>query len=535
MSTKKSKFNKDDSLPNLPSEIIDCILKHIKDQNTLFSCLLVNRLWCRKVVPVLWASPKPLFNSSYVNNGSNRNDGVDKVEGDISGIGEDSVHNNNNFNLLNLSNPLFEYAAFLKELDYNVLRTAVRKSYKNIGGKEFSRKIKPLKPDLNPTRQMTVMKALIKLFTRCSVLDSVKFNSLHDDIPNFFLFVEGQHSLSNVSKLHVSSSSDLPNTLALLNRLSLLCSNIRHLIIDSTDLTTSENLADIIRAQQNLISLELHGNFINVSPVFLSLETHISTLTSIKFVDIDYQWKLLEILSKCINLKSLEVISNINNLNDEDQDSEKELNFVLPPTICNLKSLKLINQKSIYSSLIFQTSGGSVKKLSLNTINKRVVDSILKFCSGVNDLSLDISNTPHHDFSQHLRLLKGLRLINLKFTSDTANDMDLLLPEITHILPKSLLNLDLEKEFTLEPLGNFINLCKTPIKELTVFPNAPIDSDYISTIINYSKKNSSFKKLHLNLSWESSLINDRYTKGIIKDPIDELFTIDLEKLRDHVV
>src|SRR5207253_1027954 len=56
------KLNKDDDdFPTLPPEIIDHILKHIKDQNTLFSCLLVNRLWCRKVVPVLWAKPKPLL------------------------------------------------------------------------------------------------------------------------------------------------------------------------------------------------------------------------------------------------------------------------------------------------------------------------------------------------------------------------------------------------------------------------------------------------------------------------------------------
>src|SRR5439155_19884800 len=127
------------------------------------------------------------------------------------------------------------------------------------------------------------------------------------------------------------------------------------------------------------------------------------------------------------------------------------------------------------------------RKLFLNIINKRVVDSILKFCGNINDLSLDVSNTPQNDFSQHSRLLKGLRLISLKLISDSAKYMDLLLPEITNILPVSLLYLDLEQEFTLESLGNFISSCKTSIKELTILPNTPIDSDYVSMLINYSK------------------------------------------------
>src|SRR5438105_1957712 len=43
------------------SELPDClgeIFEHINDDAaTLYSCLLVNRLWCRLIIPILWRNP----------------------------------------------------------------------------------------------------------------------------------------------------------------------------------------------------------------------------------------------------------------------------------------------------------------------------------------------------------------------------------------------------------------------------------------------------------------------------------------------
>src|SRR6266498_3596457 len=112
MATKNSnKYN----LPSLPSETIDDIFKHIRhDPSTLYSCLFVNRAWCRKIVPILWARPKPpVYKESsskslietYVSC-------FDKEEKAILFSEEDLSHTEH------LKSPLFEYAVFLKELNY---------------------------------------------------------------------------------------------------------------------------------------------------------------------------------------------------------------------------------------------------------------------------------------------------------------------------------------------------------------------------------------------------------------------------------
>ncbi|CAG8445987.1 5395_t:CDS:1 [Diversispora eburnea] len=44
--------------PPLPADCLDGILQHLHDDaGSLFSCMLVNRLWCKSVVPILWSNP----------------------------------------------------------------------------------------------------------------------------------------------------------------------------------------------------------------------------------------------------------------------------------------------------------------------------------------------------------------------------------------------------------------------------------------------------------------------------------------------
>ncbi|CAI2166773.1 12025_t:CDS:2 [Funneliformis geosporum] len=48
----------------LPTECMQQIFKYVNDQgNGLYSCLFVNKYWCKNVLPLLWASP---FRNSYI-------------------------------------------------------------------------------------------------------------------------------------------------------------------------------------------------------------------------------------------------------------------------------------------------------------------------------------------------------------------------------------------------------------------------------------------------------------------------------------
>src|SRR4051812_1221572 len=45
-------------MSNLNKDILSYIFKELEDDNkALYSCLLVNKLWCEAVVPILWRNP----------------------------------------------------------------------------------------------------------------------------------------------------------------------------------------------------------------------------------------------------------------------------------------------------------------------------------------------------------------------------------------------------------------------------------------------------------------------------------------------
>ncbi|RIA99564.1 hypothetical protein C1645_747130, partial [Glomus cerebriforme] len=59
---KLNQFQK--NVPLLPTECMQQIFKYVDDQeNGLYSCLFVNKYWCKNVVPLLWVSP---FQGSFI-------------------------------------------------------------------------------------------------------------------------------------------------------------------------------------------------------------------------------------------------------------------------------------------------------------------------------------------------------------------------------------------------------------------------------------------------------------------------------------
>ncbi|EXX60675.1 hypothetical protein GLOIN_2v1875646 [Rhizophagus irregularis DAOM 181602=DAOM 197198] len=103
-------------LPELTNEII----QHFrKDFSTLYSCLLVNRFWCRLAIPLLWENP--FFNP-------NRN--YRYVEIYLSYLSESSKEKFNEHGIIinNLlpSNTLFNYPSFIKFLNISSIYFSIK-------------------------------------------------------------------------------------------------------------------------------------------------------------------------------------------------------------------------------------------------------------------------------------------------------------------------------------------------------------------------------------------------------------------------
>jgi hypothetical protein len=93
------------------SELTYKIIQHFKsDFSTLYLCILVNRLWCRLVIPLLWEDPFSISTKNY-----------HFIEIYLYYLNEDSkakfIEYGIDDNLLTSNNTLFNYPSFIKYLN----------------------------------------------------------------------------------------------------------------------------------------------------------------------------------------------------------------------------------------------------------------------------------------------------------------------------------------------------------------------------------------------------------------------------------
>src|SRR3954454_972585 len=93
-------------------ELIYEIIKYLKnDYSTLHSCILVNRLWCRLAIPLLWEDPFSIPKINY-----------HVIEIYLYNLNDDDKAKLNEFGIkdnLFPSNILFNYPSFIKCLNIN--------------------------------------------------------------------------------------------------------------------------------------------------------------------------------------------------------------------------------------------------------------------------------------------------------------------------------------------------------------------------------------------------------------------------------
>ena|ERR1051325_9824926 len=107
------------TISHLPTECLRCILSFVEDDDiqTLRSTLLLNRTWCKNTVPILWKKPFTLSASSPLS--------LEKIIPIyLSYLPEDFLEIPEMQNIKQFvykRSIIFDYASFLKELDYKKL------------------------------------------------------------------------------------------------------------------------------------------------------------------------------------------------------------------------------------------------------------------------------------------------------------------------------------------------------------------------------------------------------------------------------
>ncbi len=205
-------------MPKLNKDILFLIFEELQeDSKSLFSCLMIDKLWCETVIPILWRNPW-----SYTINYNNKVSLYlivtfylpDDIKEYLTKKPPQSI--------------LFDYLSFCRSIDIDILNKII-----SIGTSASYDQF---------LLQQEIYSLLMK---KCPELKSLNIGIIKHQL---FYFPEAKAHLESLCELRCDTSIDS----SYFYGLARICQNIQRLIIINKELKDNEELAKLIDTQRNL-------------------------------------------------------------------------------------------------------------------------------------------------------------------------------------------------------------------------------------------------------------------------------------------
>ncbi|CAG8586454.1 16597_t:CDS:1 [Dentiscutata erythropus] len=491
----------------LPQETIDEILSHVKhDKHSLYSCLLVNRYWCRQVIPWLWGHPLKILSALESANIA------PLIRTYISCLSEKerSFLIEHGISLPNYPPPFFHYASYLKDLDYRRLEISVRHWIKYEGTicSSYPTRRRAIAGISLNNASIIVMTALCRLFLEGDpTLHQLKlaYTERILDLPDVSIFVQGQKGLSCLQKIKFIVGSfnrtKLKNMIAFLEALPDIAPNVSHLDIDviTTDKTMADTLVSIIEGLSYLSEFRLCDKSSGVTqviePTISALSSRANSLTSLELHNIHFQDLSLQGLAECKKLEVLLIIQCC----CLTLSTWKPLENAKFP----LKTLYLDSDfgEKVTIAILQSASNRSIKQLHLSCATSKVIEILPVACPSLAHLDVCVSNV---SIEQLVAMVSGIQQLQYLAIMEYGGHNPKLVevtPDLGKIFTPLLHYLELNFIMTFEQLDALLTHCKAPLETLILnqyFENHQMADEYFAAIAKFAKERGTLKRLCVN-------------------------------------
>ncbi|UZO20344.1 uncharacterized protein OCT59_012770 [Rhizophagus irregularis] len=476
-------------MSKLNKDILFLIFEEFQDDpKFLFSCLMVNRLWCETVIPILWRNPW-----CYDINYSNKNYLFKIIASYLSDdIKEFLTRRGIQLPSFSHYSLLFDYLSFCRSININIINMIITSIGSSLTYNQF-------------LLQQEFYGLFMKKFPELKYLD---MKSIRHQI---FYFPEARFRLESLCELRCNTSIDSSYFYGLVQ----LCQYIQRLIVVNSDPNDYHGIAELIRVQKNLKYFEWRDDYDTTyipradqdsyKEILFALEKNANNIIHLNIFFIFISRTLQKVVPKFHKLKTLKTsFSNF---------TEEQLKKCV---YHDLEVFKIDHHNLKAASIIIENSGGHLKRISLEPYgllgyidgfveNSLIfIRSIHRNCPSIEYLSLIFSPSNEHfaEIEKLLKIcqnLKSLLLIIIDYACEDSTYEQKVL-EYGEILLKILISSTLNNmkeirfcgdfKFSLQALEEFLK--KWEGNALSIITSNYIEEDY-EELINKYKNNGVIK------------------------------------------
>jgi hypothetical protein len=484
-------------MSKLNKDILYLIFEELgKDSKSLFSCLMVNKIWSETVIPILWRNPW-CYDISYDNKSylfaiiafylpDNTKEFL-TVQGALPQI--------------SCQPPLFDYLSYCRSINVKIINKIISTG------------------SLLLYDQFLLQQEFYNLFIKKS--QEFRYLDMRSIKHQIFYFPEAKIRLESLCEIRCDTSIDS----SYFYGLARICHYIQRIIIINKNIEANLGMIKLIEVQKNLKYLEWKDDFDDdfytdpYEEILLVLEKKADILNHLKiflqYVDCFEHTLLQEVLRKLYKLKTL-IVNGIFIFFSEDQ--LKTFAY---------RNLEILNIDCITlntASSIIENSGGNLKEILLSSYydiiynddfdegSLNFIRKIYENCPKIEYLSLIFSSSVEHytELENLLKTCKNLKSLLLVIFYEN-NTTDNILEIIIRSAPINLNEIRLfdDIHFTLEELEEFFKKWKGR-PALSMFTPDPIykGEDYVALIDSYKndgviKDFSCEKNIYFNLEVET--------------------------------
>jgi hypothetical protein len=539
-------------LPELINEIIQYFRN---DFSTLHSCILVNRLWCRLSIPLLWEDP---FSMRFPKN-------YHFIKIYLNSLNEDDKTKLNEYGINNKffpSNTLFNYPSFIKRLNTCRIGNSIEKAVRTLAAEEQTStysiqntnllNLLPSHPcfDRHLNFARLIYKLLFKIFIEnevklhtfdVTVIINIDYDYFND---TFELILQNPTFIRNIKNLKLYFSkiiTNFTNIYPFLIFLNTNCNSISSLYFqfpsENDNMLIEIYLSQIINSQKNLEKISFERNYLFKGKFLLPLKDSncSNTLRTIIFNRINFKNVIIlsEVFDYLNTLESIHIYCCSLNHN-----LIQQINNIIKPF--KLKSLFMDEILKVESlQLLLQKSGDYLENIGFessisNALKQQLFEPIKNYCSKIKLLKLHGFN--NQNIYSALNLIKNieqnlnyLSIDALNYYNQTNNDVELstmVLINLGNLLPLKLEYLNFSLKIKTCDLEVFLkNSQNTFINKLLISNKMQEESDDILPII---KKYIMRKKKVKYLAIVKTFLEKSEDLFSLKDEVKEFELYDIK-------